>query len=175
MGVTDRSRRRLLRATVAAAGIGLTGCLGGPASDGGSTTGTESATQTTADDGGTEPPGGTVHGDPYPVRLRVQARAVEPDAVPIEDAPSLDEADLGPSDRSMLRDVIERGETEPWSGMSDEVPPERIRDLIAVVARLPPSRDEIEPAEAWRVSRGETAYVRVDGQHYRVEMIKVAP
>lgn len=176
----NHTRRNLLFSAALLSVGTLAGCVeDGDRSGRSQTEGTDGAV-TTGDGTATDTPATTtgptgVHDSPYAVNIRVTARAVEAEQVPISSVPTLSEANLTDAQQVQLVDVIERGETDPWSGQSDETPPKGLRDLVAATDRLPPSRASRNPDEAWRVARETTGYVLHENTIYRVGMVKVAP
>lgn len=175
------SRRTLLRASAGLVLGALAGCLSHGAdpateqpenADGPSAT---PETTPTSDGSSTRSPSGGVHGSSYDVTIRVVARKVDDDSVAAAEVTSLNDGNVTRAEREALVDVIEGGETEAWSGTNEEVPPRELRDLVALTDRLPPSRAERDPADAWRVARETTAYLEYAGTIYRVGMLKVAP
>lgn len=180
--MSDPTRRAFLGGSGIMAMTLLSGCLTdsqvpgtephGDERDSSETPGASSTTPSSDRSGSTS---GSAHGGPYPVTLSVRARPIEEDAVEASAVTALATADLSDRERTLLVDVVEREETDEWSGRSDEPPPERLRTLITLTDRLPPSPADRDPADAWRDARGTTAYVEYEDTTYVVEMVKIAP
>ena len=116
-----------------------------------------------------------IHSDTYSVTLYVSANPVNEEPEVSAEIPSLSTANLTNYQREQVSMVIEAGQTEPWSGLSNETPPRNLRLLVAATDRLPPSPESRTPSEAWRVARETTGYVAYQNTTYRLQMVKVAP
>jgi len=159
----------------------LAGCGGTPASplasppanSGSQPTALADSTPTSSTETPTEAQ--NIHSDPYSVTLYVSANPVNEEPDMSAEIPSLSTANLTNYQREQVSMVIEAGQTEPWSGLSNETPPRNLRLLVAATDRLPPSPESRIPSEAWRVARETTGYVAYQNATYRLQMVKVAP
>ena len=121
------------------------------------------------------PTTGGVHGTTYSVAIEVTVSEVSNASALDVAVPPLAEATHTGEQRTAVGTALEADEPIAWSGQSDEIPPGEIRTLVAASDRLPPTRTERDPTEAWRVARETTGYVTYQNTTYTLQMVKIAP